>query len=316
MCTDRWEGRVNGAPRTVFARSQWVRLGPAEPPPVDAAELDRLRGRNEPVGLNEVDEVYRPLSQLVRVQRSAGLDLAAATADFLGRPAERRPFVLGLAGSVAAGKSTTARILQALLGTGSVVVDIVTTDGFLLPNLTLEQRRLLPRKGFPESYDRKALIRFLLALRSGAEEVPAPVYDHVAYDVRKGGRQVLRRPDIVIVEGLNLLQPPVARRDGGLFVSDLLDFTVYVDAAETDLRRWYVERFLELRRTAFADPRSYFRRYAGLSDGSAVATAEHIWDTINAVNLRENIAPTHDRADLIVRKGADHAVESVSLRLR
>jgi len=214
---------------------------------------------------------------------------------------------------VAAGKSTTARILQALLAVTAGRVEIVATDGFLLPNRVLEQRRLLARKGFPESYDRKALIRFLLSVRSGAEDVHAPVYDHVSYDVLENERRVLHRPGLVIVEGLNLLQPPVRRRDGGPFVSDLLDFTVYVDAAEADLRRWYVERFLQLRRTAFTDPRSYFGRFAGLSDADAADTAGQIWDTVNAVNLRENILPTRERADVILRKGADHAVVWVSV---
>jgi len=310
---------VTGAPRTVLARADWARLGKPKPLPVDADELDRLRGRNEPVGLPEVAEVYRPMGQLVQLQVAAARQRRAATASFLQLPPARAPFVLGLAGSVAAGKSTTARILQALLadeggkGGGARTVDVVATDGFLLPNRVLDSRRLLHRKGFPESYDRRALIGFLLALRSGVEEVVAPVYDHLSYDVLEHERRVLRRPDLVIVEGLNLLQPPVRRRDGGLFVSDLLDYTVYVDATETDLRRWYVERFLGLRRTAFADPRSYFSRYAGLPDADATATAGQLWDTINAVNLRENIVPTRERADLIVHKGADHAVEWVSV---
>lgn len=306
---------MTGPPRTVFSRLAWAGLGRAEPPPVDAVELDRLRGRNEPVGLAEVTEVYRPLSQLVALQVAAERRRHSASAGFLGTPVRTSPYVLGLAGSVAAGKSTTARILQALLAAHGGSVEIVATDGFLLPNRVLESRRLLQRKGFPESYDRAALIAFLVELRAaGNGDVWAPVYDHVSYDVVAGERLPLRRPDIVIVEGLNLLQPPLRRRDGGLFVSDLLDYTIYVDAAEADLRRWYVERFLGLRRTAFADPRSYFRRYAALSDAEAVGTAEAIWDSVNAVNLRENIAPTRDRADVILRKSTDHTVEWVSVR--
>lgn len=260
-------------------------------------------------------EVYRPLSQLVDVQAATVADRRVATARFLGRPTGPGTFVLGLAGSVAAGKSTIARILQALLAHRRAGgVDIVTTDGFLLANRVLEHRGLLHRKGFPESYDRRALLHFLLELRSGSPQPSAPVYDHLRYDVVEAERQVLHDPQIVIVEGLNLLQPPVHRHDGGLFVSDLLDFTIYVDAAEPDLRRWYVERFLGLRDSAFADPRSYFARYAALSDAEAVATAEDIWDSVNAVNLRENIAPTRDRADVLLHKGADHAVQYVSVR--
>ena len=226
------------------------------------------------------------------------------------------PFIIGLAGSVAVGKSTTARILQALLSRwpGHPSVDLVTTDGFLFPNAVLNSRGLMGRKGFPESYDRARLVRFLADVKSGLPEALAPVYSHQRYDIVPGATQAVRQPDIAIVEGLNVLQAPASRAESQVFASDFFDFTIYVDADEADIERWYVERFLRLRDTVFQDPQSYFHRYASLNEAEARSTSAAIWATINGVNLRENIAPTRARAQLVLRKGADHAVESVQLR--
>jgi type I pantothenate kinase len=243
----------------------------------------------------------------------ASQQLAAATDAFLGRAATRPPFVIGVAGSVAVGKSTTARLLQTLLSRWPTTptVDLVTTDGFLLPNAELERRGLLARKGFPESYDVRRLLRFLADVKARTPEVHAPVYSHVLYDVVPSRRQTVRRPDIVVVEGLNILSTSV---DAQVVVSDFFDFTVYVDADEADIEAWYVERFLGLRETVFRDPTSYFHRYAALGHDEAVATAHGLWSAINAVNLRENILPTRERAHLILEKGAGHQVHRVRLR--
>jgi len=303
-------------PWVLLPREDWARLAPSVPLPLDADELDRLRGINDRMSLTEVADIHLPLSRLLSLYVGATQALHTATDTFLGALPAKVPYVIGLAGSVAVGKSTTARLLQALLSRwpDHPHVELVTTDGFLHPNAELERRGILDRKGFPESYDAAALLRFVAAVKSGEREVSAPVYSHLQYDVLPDTRVIVRQPDILIVEGLNVLQTGSDPEDRAVFVSDYFDFSIYVDADERDIRRWYVERFRTLRTTAFSDPRSYFHRYAALDDTSADATAEKVWDTINGPNLRENILPTRSRADLILRKGSDHTVEHVRLR--
>lgn len=296
---------------TTFDAEQWGRLRAATPLTLSEADLAQLRGRNERIDLAEVERVYLPLSRLLNLHVVSSQGLASATDLFLGRPARRVPFVIGIAGSVAVGKSTTARILQALLARWPTTptVDLVTTDGFLHPNAVLEARGLMSRKGFPESYDVRRLLRFLAEVKSGREKVEAPVYSHVVYDIVPGEVQSVQRPDIVIVEGLNVLQT-----SAGVVVSDFFDFTVYVDADEADIEAWYVQRFRSLCATVFQSEESFFHRYAALPDEEAVATARSIWASINRVNLLENVLPTRERADLVLRKGGDHAVVEVRLR--
>ena len=311
--------RDNGIrPHVTFRRREWARLRAATPLTLTDEDLVSLRGVNEYVSLAEVAEVYLPLSRLLNLYVAAAQRLSEVTDTFLGKPAAPVPYIIDVAGSVAVGKSTFARILRALLARwpNHPRVDLVTTDGFLYPNRVLEERGLMNRKGFPESYDLRRLTRFMAELKSGAEEVRAPVYSHLVYDIVPGQETVIQRPDIVIVEGLNVLQTPDGdqRRALHTFVSDFFDFSIYVDAEEADIEEWYVARFLTLRGTAFRNPSSYFRRYADLSESEAVATARRIWTEINGVNLRENIRPTRERARLIVRKGRDHAVREVRLR--
>jgi len=311
-------GRESG-PYVELERDAWAALGAATEQPLTKEEIDRVRGLGDELDLDEVQQVYLPLSKLLSLRVNAARRLHREQEEFLQRPQPpRTPFVIGLAGSVAVGKSTTARVLQQLLAhwPEHPNVALVTTDGFLHPTAELERRGLMSRKGFPESYDRRALLRFVIDIKSGKDQVEAPVYSHLTYDRVPDETVVVRQPDIVILEGLNVLQPARVREDGrpGLALSDFFDFGIYVDAATADIRQWYVDRFLRLRQTAFADPASYFRRYAALSTDEATATAESIWDSINGPNLEQNIEPTRSRATLVLRKARDHSVQYVRLR--
>ena len=310
--------RTSISPYASFDRASWRALAVGAQLPLDEAELRALATLGDRIDLDEVTTVYLPLAELLGLHVSASRRLWAAQTEFLGDTTAKVPFVIAVAGSVAVGKSTTARLLQTLLATapGAPRVDLVTTDGFLLPNAVLEARGLLGRKGFPESYDRRALLRFLADVKSGRAEVFAPVYDHQSYDIVPGAVQAVDRPDILILEGLNVLQ--AGRRPDGtapeVFLSDFFDFSVYVDAAEADIQRWYVERFQALRRTAFQDTTAYFHRFADLTDEQARETALGIWSAVNGPNLRTNIAPTRSRARLVLQKSAEHAVRRVLLR--
>lgn len=306
------------APHRRFSREEWARLRAGTPLTLTAAEVTRLQSLNDPVSIDEVEMIYLPLSRLLSLYVAATQGLFAATKTFLGTNGGKTPFIIGIAGSVAVGKSTTARLLQALLRRwpNTPRVALVATDGFILPNAVLAREGLMERKGFPESYDMTAMLAFLSDVKAGREKVTAPVYSHLTYDIVPGEVDVVEKPDILIVEGLNVLQTSPLAFDGrGLpFVSDFFDFSIYVDAEESLIGRWYVERFKKLRETAFRDPRSYFHRYAGLSDAEAEIMATDLWNRINLPNLRVNILPTRPRADLVLRKGSSHRVEEVALR--
>ncbi|WP_409048191.1 type I pantothenate kinase [Microbacterium sp. HA-8] len=302
------------SPYREIARSEWARLAADMDQPLTEPEVVQLRGLGDRLDITEVREVYLPLSRLLSLYASATKNLGADTAAFLQEPDTTTPFVVGVAGSVAVGKSTIARLLRELMSRwpGTPRVELVTTDGFLFPNAELERRGLMERKGFPESYDRRALVRFLTEVKSGATEVRAPFYSHMRYDIVPDASVVVRRPDVVIVEGLNVLQPPPSPND--VAVSDLFDFSVYVDADTDHIARWFTDRFLALKAGAFANPTSYFNVFAHLSDDEAVETAMRYWNDINMPNLVENVLPTRHRATLVLQKDARHSVDRVLLR--
>jgi type I pantothenate kinase len=306
------------SPYRIFPRDEWARLRADTPMTLTPAEVGRLRSLHDRLDMREVEEIYLPLSRLLSLYVAATQRLFRAQQNFLGTEDNKVPYIIGVAGSVAVGKSTTARVLKALFARwpNTPRVDLVTTDGFLYPNAVLEREGLMERKGFPESYDLPALLRFLTEVKAGRRPVRAPIYSHLVYDVKPNEWVEVEQPDILIVEGLNVLQAGPPPRDGKAipYVSDFFDFSVYLDAREDILLNWYVDRFLTLRGTAFADPKSYFHRYSKLSDAEAVTTATGIWSRINLVNLHENIVPTRQRADLILTKGESHLIEQVALR--
>jgi type I pantothenate kinase len=310
--------RARPSPYRVFTKEEWARLRADTPMTLTAEEIDRLHSLNDPLSLKDVEAIYLPLSRLLSFYVEAMLGLFDATRRFLGTNDGKTPFIIGIAGSVAVGKSTTARILRELLRRwpGQPQVDLVTTDGFLYPNAVLEAEGLMERKGFPESYDVPALLAFLTDIKAGRQGVAAPVYSHLTYDIVPGAVQVIDRPDILILEGLNVLQTRELPRDGKAvpFVSDFFDFSIYIDADEEAVRRWYVERFMQLRETRFQDPRSYFHQYADVDEDEARAVADALWERINLANLHQNILPTRPRADLILRKDEDHSIIEVALR--
>ena len=295
-------------------RAEWAALAPRMPLPLSETELVQLRGLGDLLDTREVSEVYLPLSRLLALYARGAREIHNSTTAFLGQRSRSTPFVIGVAGSVAVGKSTSARLLRELLARWEDTprVELVTTDGFLLPNAELERRGIMDRKGFPESYDRRALLRFVTQIKSGASEVRAPFYSHLHYDIVPDAEVVVRQPDVLIVEGLNVLQPASAGHR--LAVSDLFDFTIYVDARTSDIARWYQERFLSLQQGAFANPRSYFHRFASLTEDEARDRAADIWKRINEPNLVQNVLPTRARASLVLRKDSNHAVSSVLLR--
>jgi type I pantothenate kinase len=311
-------GETRFAPYHTFTKAEWSRLRADEPMTLEPADIERLRALNDPISFVEAEEIYLPLSRLISLYVEATQELHRASTRFLGADGRKVPYIIGVAGSVAVGKSTTSRILRALLSRwpSSPKVDLVTTDGFLFSNRRLDELKLADRKGFPESYDRQALITFLSDIKSGKPNVKVPVYSHLVYDVVPGEFITVDRPDILIVEGLNILQPGELPKSGKpiVFASDFLDFSIFIDASEKDLTNWFMERFRRLRTTAFADPKSFFHRFSQMSTEEAEAFGQWAWTEINLPNLRDNIQPTRGRADLVLTKGPSHTIERVALR--
>lgn len=312
------EGPPRLSPYHHFTRQEWAALRADTPMTLSAADLARLRSLNDPISLEEVAAIYLPLSRLLALYVAATQGLYKATQRFLGAEGGKVPYIIGVAGSVAAGKSTLSRVMQALLQRwpNTPKVELVTTDGFLYPNAVLAQEGLMDKKGFPESYDAAKLLAFVYDVKAGKRNVEAPVYSHVTYDIIAGEMITIDRPDILILEGLNVLSAGPPAHDGRAisFVSDFFDFSVYLHAAEDDLERWFIARFMRLRDTSFRDPRSYFKKFASLGDKEAEEVARDIWQRINLRNLRENILPTMPRASLVLTKGSDHVIEEVELR--
>jgi type I pantothenate kinase len=301
------------SPYVELDRDAWRAQRAGTPLALTPEELEEIRGLGDPIDIDEVEDVYLSLARLLRLFVSGNGRLRDTVSAFLGEPVAPTPFIIGVAGSVAVGKSTISRLLRVLLSRGpeNPSVELVSTDGFLHPNAVLTERGLMQRKGFPESYDRRALLKFVSEIKAGFPEVSAPVYDSLRYDIMPGARQVVRRPDILIVEGLNVLQ---SAKPGGLALSDLFDFSIYVDARVNDIRQWYIDRFFALRRTVFTDQRSYFHPYAQVDEDEAAAQAERFWRDTNEVNLVANILPTRARATLVLNKDRDHRVRRVRLR--